>query len=264
MPPSYSQGHHSFLPSSTAALEELEECTGRPVMIVEDPSLNVLATISRAGPGQGSHILRIKEGSGAIPDYLIAFECRMALRDEPDETGQRLVIADRPLAKESVIGEVERLHSNLPPPKAQELGSFMVHGLLVQLRSMGPGLQVDGWIREHCPDLREAQEEFISEQINSNLGGLQAGSRANFPARVYDASIAMNAAYAVFGGDLLGKPHLGVPYSSAGHGPIARRLISIALRMGPEGKGASDRQIIDGWARELGLEGWYDWTPMAV
>ena len=143
MPPSFRQGHHSFLPSATAALEELEECTSHPVLIVEDPSLSVLATISRAGPGQSSHILRIKGGSGAIADYLIAFECRMALRDEPEGTGQRLVLADRPVAKEGVIRQVERLHPNLPSAKALELGSFMVHGLLVQLRSMGPSLQVD-------------------------------------------------------------------------------------------------------------------------
>jgi hypothetical protein len=104
------------------------------------------------------------------------------------------------LTKEGVIRQVERLHPNLPSAKAQELCSVMVHGLLDQLRSMGPGLQVDRWIREHCPDLKEAQEEFTSEQINSNLGALQAGSLTNFPAQVSYASIAMNAAYAVFGG----------------------------------------------------------------
>jgi hypothetical protein len=80
----------------------------------------------------------------------------------------------------------------------------------------------------------------------------------------------MNAAYAVFGGDLLGKPYLAVPYVSMGHGPIARRLIALALG-DPDGDraadreedlGYADRQIIDSWAQELGISGWYEWSEL--
>jgi hypothetical protein len=92
------------------------------------------------------------------------------------------------------------------------LGSFLYDGLILQLRSMGPGLLVDRWIRQHCPDLHEAQEQAVTSEITNNLVALQPSTRANYPATIYEASIAMNAAYAVFGGDLLGKPYLAVPY----------------------------------------------------
>jgi hypothetical protein len=149
----------------------------------------------------------------------------------------------------------------MPKAKARELGQFMVNGLMLQLRSMGPGMHVDHWIREHCPDLHQGQEQFISSQINDNLGALEAGSREQFPKAVYDASVAMNAAYAVFGGDLLGKPYLAVPHLSQGYGEQARDLIRLALGEGEAEP--SDRTIIDGWARALQLEGWYDWVDVA-
>ncbi|MFI0404164.1 MAG: hypothetical protein ACH34U_14780, partial [Cyanobium sp.] len=74
------------------------------------------------------------------------------------------------------------------------------------------------------------------------------------------ASVAMNAAFAVFGGDLLGKPYLTVPYLSQGYGEQARGLIRLALGEGEAEP--SDRTIIDSWARALQLEGWYDWVDV--
>jgi hypothetical protein len=181
----------------------------------------------------------------------------MALRDGQ---GPRAVLRSNPEMRGQVISECEVLHSQLPLAKARELGSFIYDGLILQLRSMGPGLLVDRWIREHCPDLREAQEQAIESEITNNLGALKPSTRANYPATIYEASIAMNAAYALFGGDLLGKPYLAVPYLSQGYGEMARRLITLALGDGDPTQGPADRQIIDSWAAELGISSWYDWN----
>ena len=244
-----------FLPSANQALADLEESTGKPVLIQEDQDLKVLATIHRAEAGESCHLLRIKGSNDHVSDYLITFECRMALRDGQ---GQRSVLVEKRQVRERVISEMEKLHRKLPLAKARELGKFMYNGLIVQLRSTGPGLLVDRWIREHCPDLHEAQSRSIESQITGNLGVLQGDSRANFPARIYDSSVAMNAAYAIYGGDLLSRPHLGVPYLSQGHGELARRLIADA--MGDGGTTPTDRHIIDAWAEELGVSNWYDWS----
>jgi hypothetical protein len=116
---------------------------------------------------------------------------------------------------------------------------------------------VDRWIREQCADLREAQAEAMSAQITDNLAGLKTSTRAVVPAAAGEASLAMNAAYAMFGGDLLGKPYLAVPYLSQGYGEIGRRLIRLALA-----EEAADRRIIDAWAQELGLVDWYEWGEL--
>lgn len=260
MPEISRPGFREFLPSANQALAELEEATGKPVQIVEDPELNVLATIRRAGPGEASHVLRIKGGQNQAADYLIVFECRMALRDGP---GPRAVLRDNPSVRERVISECRQLHHQLAPDRAQELGTFIYRGLILQLRSMGPGMLVDRWIREHCPDLRDAQAQAMEAEITGNLAVLKPSTRDNYPAAVYGASISMNAAYAIHGGDLLGKPYLAVPYRSQGYGEIGRRLIALALGTADPTEELTERQIIDAWAQELGVEGWYEWSELS-
>jgi hypothetical protein len=140
MPESSSRTHREFLSSAQLAIAELEEATGKPVLIVEEPELNVAATIRRARAGQTSHILRWKSGSEPLADYLITFECRMALREPaPNASGaRRQAMGERPAIQERVIEEVEALYPQMPKAKARELGQFMLNGLMLQLRSSGP------------------------------------------------------------------------------------------------------------------------------
>jgi hypothetical protein len=259
MPEPTGRGSREFLPSANQALSELEEATGKPVLIMEVPELNVLATIRRAGAEDSTHVLRIKGGSNRVADYLIVFQSRMVLRDGQEP---RAVLRDNPVVREQVISDCEELHSQLPLAKARELGAFIYDGLILQLRSMGPGLLIDRWIRQHCPDLHEAQEQAIESEITNNFGALEPSTRANYPGALYQASTSMNAAYALFGGDLLGKPYLAVPYFSQGYGEKARRLIALALGDGDPAKEPEERQIIDSWAQELGISSWYDWGEL--
>lgn len=64
------------------------------------------------------------------------------------------------------------------PDRAQELGTFNYRGLILQLRSIGPGMLMGHWIREHGPDLQEPQEQSIASQITDNLAALQPSSLA--------------------------------------------------------------------------------------
>jgi hypothetical protein len=108
MPEPTGRGSREFLPSANQALAALEQATGKPVMIVDAPELNVLATIRRAGPQDSSHVLRIKGGENRAADYLIVFECQMALRDG---SVPRAVLRDNPAVRDQVISECEELHS---------------------------------------------------------------------------------------------------------------------------------------------------------
>ena len=60
-------------------LNKVEELTGTPVEIVEDPTIPQLATISRAHSGVPFHLLRINASLGE-PDYLIVYQCGFILR----------------------------------------------------------------------------------------------------------------------------------------------------------------------------------------
>jgi hypothetical protein len=119
MPEPTGRGSREFLPSANQALAELEETTGKPVLIVEAPELNVLATIRRAGPQDSSHVLRIKGGSSRVADYLIVFQCRMALRDG---SGPPAVLRDNPAVREQVIRECVELQSQSLWPRPGSWG----------------------------------------------------------------------------------------------------------------------------------------------
>jgi hypothetical protein len=126
--PDPTRNHREFQPTTNQALAKLEEAAGKPVLILEEPELNVTATIRRARAGQVSHVLRCKSGSDPIVDYLITFECRMALREpKPAGTGEgHQAMGERAGIKERVIQEVEALYHQMAPAKAMELGVFML------------------------------------------------------------------------------------------------------------------------------------------
>jgi hypothetical protein len=85
MPEIAQTGHREFLPSAIQAVAELEEATGKPVLSLDEPEMNVAATFRRARAGQASHLLRRKSGSDPIADDPITFACRMVLREVPDQ-----------------------------------------------------------------------------------------------------------------------------------------------------------------------------------
>ena len=110
-------GFREFLPSANQALADLEEATGKPVLVMEEPELNVLATIRKAGPADASHLLRIKGNRDRQADYLIVYECRMALRDGP---GPRVVLTSKEEQREQVIRACEKLPHQLSAAKARD------------------------------------------------------------------------------------------------------------------------------------------------
>jgi len=259
MPEINRPGFREFLPSTNLGLAELERSTGKPVQLVEDPQLKVLATIRRAGAGQACHVLRIKEGETQTADYLITFQCQLLQREG---SNARWMVRAQDSARERLNRDCRQLHQQLTPAQAERLGQVIIDQLLLQLRSMGPGLSVDRWIHTHCPDLRQAQAVALAEQVTGNLAGLTPSTRASVPATAGEACLSMNAAYALFAGDLLGQPYLAVPYLCQGFGPIARRLVALALAEDDAGEDGGDRRIIDGWALGLGLGDWYEWCEL--
>ena len=83
--PDSTGSHREFQHSTIQPLAEMEAATGKPVLILEEPELNVAATIRRARAGQASHVLRSRSGGDPILDWLSAFKCRMVLQEVPDQ-----------------------------------------------------------------------------------------------------------------------------------------------------------------------------------
>ncbi|PZV04982.1 MAG: hypothetical protein DCF23_04830 [Cyanobium sp.] len=123
-------------------------------------------------------------------------------------------------------------------------GLGFYNGLMVQLRSIGPGLCADRWLFEEAPELRGLQAAVLQEQVQQNVPSINADIDRLAPAAVVKASRGMNAAYAFQAAELVGLPPLAVPYQAAGFEALARELITTTQEQATTAD--PDREMIDG------------------
>ncbi len=121
-------------------------------------------------------------------------------------------------------------------------------------------MRIDGWIHRTYPDLDGLQREAVARQQKDNLSVLRPEIKAIAPKQIYDANASMNAAYAVFCDRVFGKAGHAVPYRSAGYEKRGRRLLDFMESIPDEP--SSDGTLVDAWADELGLSGWYQWIEL--
>jgi hypothetical protein len=108
--PESSRTHREFLPSAQQAIAELEEATGKPVLIVEEPELNVSATVRRARARQ---VLRANAGDGPRMD--VVMYCASAL----ETYGALALAAQKQLLMEVATAGQKGLALNRPEAKLQ-------------------------------------------------------------------------------------------------------------------------------------------------
>ena len=245
-----------LLPSTQSIVERLEKLSGRPVHITEDASIEMLADMKMARGDQPMHLLRYKQTGNDAPDYLIAYQCGLALR-----------VFELPPEKRVDIAPSETGHKKLGdllldpkfPPVVRTMTDSLLAGLLTQLRSYPVGLRVDGWLYTNCPDLRGLQTKAVRSQLGQNVDAMKAGAGGYFPPKLYRANMAMNAAFAAFWSWLWNEPPLTLPYKAAGVLDRAESLLKILDRVPADP--ACDTQLIDEWAFDLGIKGWYQFVP---
>lgn len=252
---------HLAQQATAEILARVEQVSGHPVILVRDTTLTTLATVKPATRQQPSHIVRYRDDP-APAAYQIAFECGFLLRLFALPPAERVQLIGTAAARQTVARDLRQLRADLGSPTVEHVTDLIYDGLMLQLRSCGPGIEVDSRLFAQYPALRELQAATMTQQAHTNAATLNPDLDRQFPRTVVQASRAMNSAYALFAAELLGRPHLAVPYQSAGLEPVGRELLA-ALFTDSGAAGTPDRQIITAWAHTLGLSGWYDWVPLA-
>jgi hypothetical protein len=246
----------SLLDCTKDVLTLTEKLSGRPVRVQEDPNLNVLATIKTARGSAPMHLITYRPIPNRKPDYHICYQCGFVIRlfENPVET--RFDFGMTPEAS----NKMERLLADRSlPPQARMMKDMLLNGLLTQLRSIPIGLRIDDWLWSLGSELREEQTASARIQLQQNAQALAPGLRNSFPKKVVSANTAMNAAFALFWADKVSDPSTVLPYRSIGADTDGRDLLSIYGRI--DSRPASDWSLVDAWAEELGLLGWYKWLP---
>lgn len=245
-------------------IAQVETTTGRPVLVQADPSLSVLAIVKMARGAAPAHLVRYKP-SGKAPDYLICFQCGFILRLFANPPSQRFDFASSRLGRArvmevvSVQPQIRKL--NLPAPSVRQYADQLFDGLMTQLRSVPIGLRVDAWLATDYGELRELQQAFAVRQLQDNQQVLTGDVRRLAVSTIYEASIAMNSAFAAYWARALDQPSFVVPYTATGV-RAGGDLLAIWDAMDPHP--THDRELIEAWADKLGLRGWYEWVPYSL
>lgn len=246
----------SLLQCTREILTLTEKLSGRPVRVQEDPGLDVLATIKTARGSAPMHMISYRPIPNSQPDYRICYQCGFVLRLFENPPESRFDFGPTPDAS----SKMERLLSDPSlPTQARQMKDMLLSGLLTQLRSIPIGLRIDDWLWSQYSELQEEQIASARIQLQQNAQVLAPNIRKSFPNKVVSANTAMNAAFALFWADKLGDPAISLPYRSIGVDLDGQTLLGIFGRV--DSKPTSDWALVDAWAEELGLRGWYNWLP---
>ncbi len=120
-------------------------------------------------------------------------------------------------------------------------------------------MRVDRWLRAEFPELREQQEQAARIQLSQNQQSLSPEIRKRFPRKLVDANSGMNAAFAHFWSGELGEKRFEVPYAALGYDARAQELLATLEQVSYDP--TSDRQLIEAWARIVGLTGYFHFEP---
>jgi len=244
-------------------LKSVEETSGLPVHVIEEPKLGTLATVRMARGTMPAHVVLYKPMPGEPPDYLICYQCGFVLRKFAVPAELRFDLVDTTAAVDYVRTAmlapdgVARKY-NLQEPQIAELQNQWLQGLRIHLLSIPLGMRVAQWLANTYPELQAAQQVQVLRELAEAKAALSPKVRAITPAKVYTASQCISAAYAIFWAAICDSPDLKAPYRSR-YEKVGDKLLAIWREL-PDDP-AHDVELVDRWADALGLAGWYTWVP---
>ena len=248
--------------TTNAVLQLVEKTTGLPVIVQADTSMRILAAIKIAQGTAPAHLLTYNPKVAANLNYAVCFQCGFALRIFQAPEADRYAVGSSYQGKkeaERLVNEHLRNDKGLNRDARLHIATQMYDGIIRQLRSMPIGLRVDEWLRTTYPDLAEEQKALTVQQLQENTSSLRPDVRRFTPDKVRNASVAMSAATAAYWSRTWSDPLPLVPYKSTGD--LDRGLALLKRWDDLPGDPAADKQLIDAWGVDLGLNGWYEFLP---
>jgi hypothetical protein len=240
----------------------VEERSGFPVQVLEDPNLPVIAQVRMARGSVPSHFILYKT-EGESLDYSICHQCGFILRlfaNPPDRrfelAGARIGHAEIEKALLAPDGPARKF--NLGSDKIIQLRSYFVTSIMIHLRSIPIGLRVSVWLADAYPELAEPQRTQVMNELAKAKATLKPDIRETTPDVVYRPSEIINAAFALFWAQRYNQPEIAAPYCFAGYEKDGQALLKIWHEL-PDDP-LNDKELVDTWADYLGLRNWYTWV----
>ena len=250
--------------SSRDIIKSVEEQTGFPVQVLDDPKLPTMATVRIARGNIPAHVITFKPVSGEQPDYLIAYQCGFILRHFANPPPLRFEIGSTQQGRNEVQravmasgGPAQRYRLN--QSQAAQLQAQLLGGLIIHLRSTPVGMRIGQWLRQEYPEFAELQRAQVLRELALNREVLRREFKEMTPEQVYKPTLAINAAFALFWAKQFSDPDLQAGYQSGRNEREGQVLFNIWQETSVEAE--YDRVLVDAWGRKLGLADWYEWVP---
>jgi hypothetical protein len=235
-------------PETLGILQCIETLSGRPVEFKPDASLALRATLQMARHGAPSHVLRYRATNDPL-DYWVAYQAGYALRLFGLAADARFDFAGTGEASRGVEVLVKAAQPLTAQDKAllPRYAELTAHWALMNLRSYAIGMRIDQWLATAHPALQPLQAAGIDVVQQENLLVLSK--------RLGNLSVPIPLLAPL----AAGKESYAIPYRATGVVAHGRELLAIFdnAPSGPE----HDCDLVDAWARAIGMTGWYRWTP---
>lgn len=259
----------SFHQTTRGIITLTEAVSAKRVLVQETPSLPTFASVRIARHGAPAHVIQWRAIDGDPPDYLIAFQCGYVIRKFSAPADERYDIAPSATGREAVERLVREAGSTerLPPPVTSEVHNIdsaistfskqLLDGLIIHLLSIPIGLRIAEWLRTEYPDVIPMQDRQVVREAAIHQQSNAPAVRRVVPKTIFDATLTISAAYAVFWSQLAAIDGLVEGYAPF----LAEGRALVELTKSISSDPTADAQLVDGWANRLGLSGWYRWVP---
>jgi hypothetical protein len=243
------------------ALNDLEERSGKPVVLQEDTRIPNLARIQIATAARPVHVLSYSPKAAHELPYLVCFQCEVAKRAVLAAPDEKFNVA----STDATYRQVEKLVRDqraIPDTMIAIYSQMITDGLGTQLRSMPIGIRVDRALYRDHPELRDLQRAAAELSMKDNVGCLHPSIRAQAPELFIRATAGMNAAFASAWGKLWNEEAHGAPYRLAGFLEQGEDLLAAldAIMDSP----THDRELVSKWANLLGIDHLYQVGPVGL
>lgn len=217
--------------TTRTVLRLVETQSGIPVHVEPDPHLpgTTLAKVVMARGKLVLHRVTYRPDSSSPPDYLICHQAGFILRLFGTPPEQRFDFAASPEVNPAIehLVKAHPLGKALPAHALPRFCALLRDGLLYHLRSIPVGMRVDRWLATDFPALADLQKASILRQWQDAVATLAPQNRQSTPAKIYEATQAISAAYAVFWAGRLNQPQLALPFQAAGYVQAGQQLLAI-------------------------------------
>jgi Tfp pilus assembly protein PilF len=247
---------------------EIEAETGYAIKLVEDNTLKLPAVSQTAwNHDRDYHLIEYRSESRAVVPHLLVRSLEHIAREhEVRQAGRARRFVTTPATHayamkfmDDYIDDLRRM--GLAQDAIDRSVEQLIQGLALQLFNSVLDMAVEYRVFERYPNVRASQFVWLHSAYRQAVSAVTDSSMKQlFPRKIYNANVAMNAAFAMFIDSLYdGKTNYASAYKTSSQYITAQRLFKLWQDSISVYEPGDEYVLVDEFARELKLQEWYEW-----